>query len=416
MIGADIRRITGVRLANGAECETRIESGVVSELRPTDPAVEGATAPDHLHLPGWLLLPAGVEPHAHVDKAFSWSLVDQVYGDLGAAIDCWRAYAAQMTGADVYDRAKRAFAAYLAHGITAVRTHVDLLDGPDPTRGLTEVLRLRDELSDVMDIQVVLLASYRSPPQNVIDAIRLGVDVVGGCPHLSPDPAAETVWLLDLAERFGLPVDLHTDEQLNPDVQTIREFIREVGRRGLGGRATASHCVSLGVLPAAELAELIEDIRRVGLGIVGLPITNLYLQGRANPVGTPRGITALRQLIDAGVTVAAGADNLRDPFNPMGRADPFETTSLLVTAGHLDADQALTAVTAGGRRILGLPAAGPAIGQRADLVAVPAPTLADALAGPGDARIVLHRGRLVSRTTVTQENAINTEAALGRLG
>jgi len=49
----------------------------------------------------------------------------------------------------------------------------------------------------------------------------------------SNDPAAETVWLLDLAERFGLPVDLHTDEQLNPDVQTIREFIREVGRRGL---------------------------------------------------------------------------------------------------------------------------------------------------------------------------------------
>ncbi len=74
-------------------------------------------------------------------------------------------------------------------------------------------------------------------------------------------------------------------------------------------------------------------VARAGLGIVTLPITNLYLQGRDATHAAPRGITAVRRLLEAGIPLAAGGDNLRDPFNPAGRADPFETTSLLMTAG-----------------------------------------------------------------------------------
>ena len=47
----------------------------------------------------------------------------------------------------------------------------------------------------------------------------------------------------------------------------------------------------------------------------------------------PRGLTAVRALLDAGVVVAAGADNLQDPFNPLGRACPFETAALMVLDG-----------------------------------------------------------------------------------
>ena len=39
--------------------------------------------------------------------------------------------------------------------------------------------------------------------------------------------------------------------------------------------------------------------------------------------------------------VAAGADNIRDPFNPLGRTDPLETASLLAAAAHLTPAQAL---------------------------------------------------------------------------
>ena len=88
--------------------------------------------------------------------------------------------------------------------------------------------------------------------------------------------------------------------------------------------------------------------------MVTLPQTNLFLQGRSHPVATPRGLTALRPLLDAGVTVAAGGDNLQDPFNLVGRGDPLEAASLLVAAGHLLPEEALAAVSGSARAAMGL--------------------------------------------------------------
>ena len=66
----------------------------------------------------------------------------------------------------------------------------------------------------------------------------------------------------------------------------------------------------------------------------------------------------------------AGADNVRDPFNPVGRSDALETASLLVTAGHLSLAEAVAAVTDGARSVMSLPRAGVSAGARADLLAV----------------------------------------------
>ena len=82
------------------------------------------------------------------------------------------------------------------------------------------------------------------------------------------------------------------------------EPLREPRR---AGRSTSNSAV------AAEVAE-------AGVAVVTLPQTNLFLQGRDHATATPRGLTALRPLLEAGVTVAGGADNLQDPFNTMGRA------------------------------------------------------------------------------------------------
>src|SRR5439155_16536513 len=114
---------------------------------------------------------------------------------------------------------------------------------------------------------------------------------------------------------------------------------------------SAGHCVRLGTLPLDELAEVVAAIAAADIGVISLPITNLYLQGWADPVATPRGLTAVRALLDAGVRVAGGADNVRDPYNPLGRSDALETAMLLVAAGHLSVSEAYHAVSAGARDI-----------------------------------------------------------------
>jgi cytosine deaminase len=113
-------------------------------------------------------------------------------------------------------------------------------------------------------------------------------------------------------------------------------------------------------------------------------------------VATPRGLTAVAALERAGVTVAGGADNVRDPFNPVGRADPLETASLLVMAAHRQPARAWEMVSTGARSAMGLEPVRIEPGAPAELMAIPAASVGEAVAAaPGD-RLVVHRGRVVA--------------------
>jgi cytosine deaminase len=243
-----------------------------------------------------------------------------------------------------------------------------------------------------------------APEPLLREALRMGADVLGGCPHLAADPAAAVEQGLRLAEEFGVPLDLHADENLNPSSRDLRLLATRIRgtQRALRG-VTASHCVSLGMVADAEAAALAKEVAAAGIGIVTLPLTNLGLQGWGHPAPVPRGLTAVRALLDAGVTVAAGGDNVRDPFNPLGRLDGLETAALMVAAGHLTPPEALYAVTNAARAVLGLPAAGPWAGAVADLLAVRAGSLSQALSASTPERVVFKYGRVVSRTRVMRE-------------
>jgi cytosine deaminase len=276
-------------------------------------------------------------------------------------------------------------------------------------RSVEGLLRVRDRLTGRVEIQIVVLIGW--PVTGVAganhramlrDAIAMGADVVGGCPYLETEPVAATETLLGIAADLGCPVDLHTDEKLDPRVLSVRELAARVLATGFPYGAVASHCVTLGVQPREVQADVSARLAEAGVAVATLPQTELYLQGRDHPVATPRGLTAVRALLEAGATVAGGADNLQDPFNPLGRADPMETAGLLVLAAHLTPEEAYAAVSGGARAAMGLPSGTIEPGEPAELVALPATSLREAIAfGPGD-RIVVHRGAVVSSPAVRQ--------------
>ena len=170
-------------------------------------------------------------------------------------------------------------------------------------------------------------------------------------------------------------------------------------RRPSGSRkqATTGFCRSVRSV-AARIAD-------AGIGVVTLPQTNLFLQARDHPTAPPRGLTAIRALRNAGAEVAGGGDNVSDPFNLVGRADPLETAALLVMAAHLMPIDAYDAVSRIARSVLGLVPGGIEVGAPAELLAIEAPTLRAAVAGASPNRTVWHRGRRVASTTTTVELA-----------
>lgn len=348
---------------------------------------------------GWLVLPAFAEPHAHLDKAFLSERVENPTGDLMGAIDAMRLAAPAITHADIVERATRAALLMLANGTTAIRTHADLAVD-EGLRNVEALLEVRDSLRHLVDIEVVVLCGFpctgadgKAQLDRLRASMELGADVVGGCPHLEDDGVEATDSFLQIAADFGAPVDLHTDETLDPRKLFLDHLSKRVVELEFPHTVTASHCCSLAMQPDDVQARIAEQCADAGIHVIALPHTNLFLQGRHHQHAMPRGLTAVKALRDAGVNVAAGADNLQDPFNPMGRGDPLETASLMVMAAHLLPEQALHSISAAPRRLMNRPEADP---NQGDLVALRSATVREAIAfGPAD-RIVLRRGRLVA--------------------
>ena len=420
--------VAGLRLRGDTVADVRVGPAAVYAL---DPPGTVATVPgDVVHdLNGYVLLPAPAEPHAHLDKALLADRATNRTGDLAGAVEAMRSVGGSITPADVLHRARRAALLYLGNGATAIRSHVDV-GGAAGLDHLEPLLRLRAELAGILTLQLVALVAApttgREGADNravLVEALARGADVVGGAPYLDPDPARATAFALAAAADAGVPVDLHTDETLDPASTGLSDLARLVRATGFPQPVTASHCASLGMLPPEHATRIADDVARAGVRVVALPQTTLSLQGRDRGAAVPRGLSALRTLLDAGVVVAAGGDNLRDPFNPLGRADPLEAAALLVGAGQLRPEEAWDAVSAAAREVLGLPAVpGHGVlrpGAPAELLAVRASGLRDALAGADADRTVVSRGRVAVRTRVNRTYpfgiSVTTDALVNRL-
>lgn len=404
--GADPIVLNSVTLMDGQLSDVYVANGLIIAVTEAGTPQSDNLIYSSVGLDGHLLLPAPAEPHAHLDKALLANRITNLSGDLGGAIKAIRTAYSSMTSDDIKERAYVAITEAAAKGFTAIRTHSDC--GPAlGTRSVEALIALRDRLREVIDIQIVALAEPgitgahgQANRETLAKAMYAGADLLGGCPSIDDDPKSAVGELLAIASEFGCAVDLHIDETVDPTMLALKFLADQVIKTGFSHRVTASHCVSLGMQNAAVAREVSAAVVAANISVVSLPQTNLYLQGREVRTGKPRGLTAIEDLLNAGVCIAGGGDNWRDPFNPMGRIDPLETASLLVSAGHLTPDVAYACVSKHARAVMGLPEIRIEPGSPADLLAVRASSLSNAVASASEDRLVMRGGRILSRTTV----------------
>ncbi|MGW4824016.1 amidohydrolase family protein [Streptomyces sp. NPDC004227] len=408
--------LTNVRLADDQDLvHVGISGGVISavgEERPQDDARQVIDCEGDVALPGL------IESHIHLDKAILNELLVEHPASLADAISSTRRFKASFTREDVYRRSRRIVEMAVRNGTTFLRTHPDI----DPVVGLTSVealLELQSDLADCVDIQVVAfpqegILSAEGTERLMRRALELGAGVVGGCPYSERDvdDARKHVDIVfDLAEEYGLPVDIHADfsDDVSDPRFTLAEYIAEVTiRRRYQGRVALGHMTSLAATPPQVRERIIERLREAAITVVPLPATDMHLAGRSDRVNIRRGLTPIAELVEAGVNVCFSSNNVRNAFTPYGRADLLEMGLFLAQTCHLsskaDMCRILEMTTHAAARNVGIADRyGIEPGRQADLVVIGTKSVSDVLLDHPADRLVIKSGRIVARTVTRSE-------------
>jgi cytosine/creatinine deaminase len=407
--GVSLLLTQGRVLRRGAKDPERLDLAVGKDGRITAlmPAIAPGAADQVIDLRGKLVMPGLVDAHQHLDKSRTRRLVANPAGTLEGASAAYRTFAGSATREDIMRRAERTLDICLAHGTVAIRNHTNI-ESQSALRAFEAMIELRERWRDRVTLQVVPHLTSDAPrnlaaARNWLEAaIAAGADAIGGVPQYADEPLAFLDLLFDFAERSGLPLDMHVDEHLDCGRLLFDAVIERTRAHGMQGRVTAGHCCGLGALPRDEARRIIANFAAAGISVITLPAANLFLQGRDAERLPPRGLAPVRDLIAAGVKVAAASDNIQDPFLPIGSGDLLEVARWTLAAGQLglaDLRAAFDLVSAAPAAILGLGANwGIAIGARADLLIADAEDVEDLVATGANNRAVLVAGRLVAGT------------------
>lgn len=378
--------------------------GRIAEIGPALPDGDA----EILAVDGRLVLPGLVDMHQHLDKSRTRALLDNPFGTLFGASAAYRALAPSITREQMIARARRTVEACSAYGTIAIRSHTNI-DPQTGVRGVEAMVALREECADSMHIQIVghvTSGATSMLPESEAwlgQAIQLGIDAIGGVPAFSSEPIALLKLLFDCAERSGLPLDMHIDEHLDAGRAMFSEIAKMTKAYGMAGRVVAGHSSALSAMPPDEAKRTIDELREAGVGIVTLPAANLFLQGRDADRLPPRGLTRVRELLAAGIPVAAASDNIQDPFVPTGTGDLLEIARWTLLAGQFglsDLPQMFEMVSSVPAEMIGLGADwGIRKGARADLLIARADTIDDLVASGAPERTVMIEGRVVFSTS-----------------
>ncbi len=201
---------------------------------------------------GKVVSPPFVDSHFHMDATLSLGLPRMnESGTLLEGIALWGELKEILTVDAVVERALRYCDLAVSQGLLAIRSHVDVCD--DRLTGVAALLEVREKVKDYIDLQLVAFPQdglYRSAnaEKNLLKALDMGVDVVGGIPHFErtmEDGARSVRRLCEIAAERGLMVDLHCDESDDPLSRHIETLACETQRLGLQGRTAGSHLTSM---------------------------------------------------------------------------------------------------------------------------------------------------------------------------
>ncbi|MCC3702715.1 cytosine deaminase [Rouxiella badensis] len=408
MTQSSLRAIKNVRMP---DCEglwqIDIEQGKIRQITAQPQNEEQGD--EVLDAQGGLALPPFIEPHIHLDTTQtagepSWNLS----GTLFEGIERWAERKALLTHEDVKQRAWITLKWQIANGIQHVRTHVDV---SDPTlTALKAMLEVRQEVAPWIDLQIVAfpqegIMSYPNGEALLEEALKLGADVVGAIPHFefTREYGVESLHkTFALAKKYHRLIDVHCDEIDDEQSRFVETVAALAHREGMGARVTASHTTAMHSYNGAYTSRLFRLLKLSGINFVANPLVNIHLQGRFDTYPKRRGITRVKEMLEAGINVCFGHDDVFDPWYPMGTGNMLQVLQMGLHVcqlmGYEQINDGLKLITTYSARTLNLQDYGIKSGHAANLIILPADSGFDAIRRQVPVRYSVRHGRIIAET------------------
>ncbi len=345
---------------------------------------------------GYTILPPLIDCHAHLDKTILG--MDWFKNKLGYhitdRIDHERT-ARKTLGLDAYTQACRYIELSLSLGVLHMRSHIDV-DTQNGLEGLEGVMRAAKQYKDLFDVELVAFPQsgvmIRPGTYEMLDqALLMGADIVGGLDPcaIDRDPKGSLDAIFDLAQKHAKPVDIHLHEAAELGAFSMELIAERTKALGMQGLVTISHGFCLGANTPSLVNPILEKLHEQDITIVTA----------AQPGASS--VPPVKQLINAGVKICGGNDNVRDLWSPFGSGDILERVALIAMKNGFRRDEdlnlALELCTTRGAALLGLRDYGVAEGCKANFLLVKGRNLPECIVSYNKDRMVFRNGKVLPK-------------------
>ena len=356
--------------------------------------------------------------HLHLDKVMTGAFADEAVlseyegssmGGAMTAIALASKVKEHYVESEILDRVRNVLTDAEFFGVSHLRAFADV-DTKARLTGVKALLKAKDEFKNRIDIQIVAFPQdgiIKEPgaEELLYQSMDLGVDLVGGIPWIElteEDSKRHVDIAFEIAKKYDADVAMLTDDAGDPELKTTEYLASSAIKNGWEGRVTACHARATGLYNDVYHRKFAALIKKAGVGIVTDPHTGpLHVR--------------VKELLNAGVTVALSQDDVYDAYYPYGRCNMLEiaflAAHLLWMTSNRDREILYDMITKNAAKIMGIEGYGLTKNNPANLVILDAKDLRTALTYHTEPLYVIRNGTVTCETHLNRTHHTNEKNA-----
>lgn len=287
-----------------------------------------------------------VNAHTHSDRSYivNWENWDKTGDPLHIKWDHPDEFKAKASVDDIVGHMSRVIENQLEQGVQAIGSFVDC-DSIVKDKNLRAVEKIKDIYKDAP----IIIKLIHQPIKGLMDATERKwfeeaasfVDIIGGLPErdseikIGVDRKSEHLDILfNEAKKYKKPLHVHVDQLNLPTQRDTELLIKKTKEHKYKDKVTAIHCISVAAQPKKRRQKIYKELVEQGITVVACP--SAWIDSRRSEILVPQhnSVTPVEEMVDAGVTVALGTDDISDIYKPFSDGDLWIELRILLEANH----------------------------------------------------------------------------------